>query len=130
MADDHAIISLADKLFELFQAGSWDESLSCFSSDATVIQQIGKSAKEITAQALIDELKFGSLSALGNPRYLDRRVQVIGQHGFVEQHITQLTIKGQTIEMPVCIVAQVNEENLITRLEEYLNPSPIIRALS
>ena len=130
MADDQDIISLVDKLFGLFQTGSWDQSLSCFSADATVIQQFGKSVKEVSIQEFIDNLNSGSLSAVGNPTYLDRRVQLIGQHGFVEQHITQLTVKDKTVQMPVCLIGQINKEGLITRLEEYLDPFAVNKALS
>jgi len=130
MPNDQQLTSLANELFELFEKGEWDQSLNCFSADATITQQFGRSIKTATAKEFINQLKHGPLSSLGNPTYVDRRVQIIGQHGFVEQHITQLSIKGQSLQVPVCIIGQVNSEGQIIKLEEYLDPSAIIKALS
>ncbi len=116
-------------LFQLFEKGAWDEAAKLFSDEAQITQQFGADIKTIDLETFIQSGKNGPLSKVGNPIYEGRRVQIMGNHGFVEQHITCLTI-GQTVcKIPVCIIGQFDQDGKIIRIEEYLDPSPIMKAL-
>ena len=119
---------IADSLFESFQTGDYELTKSLFSADAKIIQQMG-AAQTVNPEQFIHILEHGPLSALGKPIYKERRVRLIKSDGFVEQHITELTIRGNTIGFPACIVGQVNQEGKIILLEEYLDPTRVIQAL-
>lgn len=119
-----------DQLFELFQQGAWDEAAKLFSPDVEITQQFGADIKAINLETFINSAKHGPLSKVGNPVYKDRRVQMIGDTGFVEQHTTCLTIGSTEYRIPVCIIGAFDATGKINRIEEYLDPSPIMRALA
>lgn len=118
-----------DRLFHLFEQGAWDETVDLFSPDAKITQQFGANIQTIDLDTFIQSAKHGPLSKVGNPVYEDRKVQIIGDTGFVEQHITCLTIVKTECRIPVCIVGAFDENGKINRVEEYLDPSPIMKAL-
>ncbi len=128
MNQTHQLNQIADTLFESFQSGDYTLTKTLFAHDAKIIQQIG-TPTAVNPEQFIHILENGPLSSLGKPVYKDRRVQVIGQDGFIEQHITQLTIRGKTIAFPACIIGKVNKEGKIILLEEYLDPTIVIQTL-
>jgi len=119
-----------NQLFTLFQAGEWDESASLFSDDARITRQYGDRITTNTVTEFIHSLKSGPLAKVGIPEYRDRKVSLLEEGGFVERHKTRLTIKDQLIEIPVCIIGTFNMEGKISSIEEYLDPSPIIKVLT
>lgn len=118
-----------DRLFHLFEQGAWDEAAILFSEDAKITQQFGADIKTVDVNTFINSAKHGPLSKVGNPVYQDRRVQIIGETGFVEQHITCLTIGPVNCKIPVCIIGKIGGDGKITQVEEYLDPLPIMKAL-
>jgi len=119
-----------DQLFQLFQQGDWDKARDLFSEEAKITRQYGESISTSSVTEFIQSLKSGPLSRVGVPEYINRKVSLIEHNGFVEQHITRLTIKDQLIELPVCIVGKLDDKGKIIKLEEYLDPSPIIKVLT
>jgi hypothetical protein len=128
MNEIHKLKQLADTLFESFQTGDYKLTITLFAKDAKIIQQIGNPSP-VNPEEFIQILEHGPLSSLGKPIYTDRRLQVIGQEGFIEQHTTELTIKGKTISFPACIIGKVNDVGEIILLEEYLDPTIVIKTL-
>lgn len=122
------LTKLADELFGSFQTGDYALTKTLFTPNAKIIQQLGTPAA-VTPEQFIHNLEHGPLSSLSNPVYKDRRVQTIGQDGFIEQHTTELTIGEKTISFPACIVGKVNDEGKIVLLEEYLDPTIVIQTL-
>lgn len=122
-------INVIDQLFQLFQDGKWAEAANMFSPQAQIIRQYGKDIRIHTVTEFISSLKSGALSQVGIPEYINRKVSLLESDGFVEQHTTRLTIQGQTIELPVCIIGKFKDNGKIQKLEEYLDPSPIIKVL-
>jgi ketosteroid isomerase-like protein len=56
-----------------------------------------------------------------------RRVEIEG--GALQQHVLHgTTPTGRTFAMPACLVVQVEGE-LVTRIDEYLDPKPVLGAL-
>lgn len=128
MNNSHQLQQIVDNLFSLFEQGEWDAAAKLFAKDAQIIGQYGKEVSVMTVDDFVQKAKHGTLSKLGKPVYLERRVMVIGTESFVEQHITQLKVSGQTVEIPVCLVGKFDKTGAITLLEEYLDPSPIMAA--
>jgi len=123
-------INIVDQLFQIFQLGEWDKAVPLFSESAQITRQFGENISTITVPEFIHNLKAGPLAKVGIPKYLDRKVSLLEDGGFIERHKTQLTIKNQLIEIPVCIVGTFDADGKISSLEEYLDPSPIIRMLT
>lgn len=129
MVTNEQLRHTVDTLFQLFEQGAWDQAATLFSKDAKIIGQYGKEVSILSVDDFVQKAKHGSISKLGNPVYLKRRVTLLGINGFLEQHTSQLTIKGEKIDIPVCLVGQFDKTGAITLLEEYLDPSPIIAIL-
>ncbi len=119
-----------DQLFHLFEQGEWDEAAKLFSEEAKITGQYGAEIKPISVEAFVEKAKHGPLSKLGKPVYKDRQVIITGTDGFIEQHTTALTIGGTTYELPVCIVGKFDTDGKINSLDEYLDPAPIMKALT
>jgi ketosteroid isomerase-like protein len=50
--------------------------------------------------------------------------RVVDDHGFCEQHVVRFSRPdGRVRDITACVVAQVGEDGLITRLDEYLDPA-------
>lgn len=122
--------SKVDELFHLFQRGEWEKATDLFSGDAQITRQYGERIATSSVSEFIQSLKSGPLSQVGIPEYINRKVSLLEDNGFVEQHRTRLTIKGQSIELPVCIIGKMDDEGKVITLEEYLDPSPIIKVLT
>lgn len=123
-------VNIVDQLFQIFQLGDWDKAVTLFSDDAKITRQFGEKISTITVPEFIHSLKAGPLAKVGIPKYINRKVSLLEDGGFVERHQTQLTIKDQLIELPVCIIGAFDANGKISSLEEYLDPSPIIRILT
>lgn len=119
---------VVDNLFGLFELGEWDEAAKLFAKEAQIIGQYGEKIEPMTVDDFVQKAKHGTLAKLGKPVYLNRRVTLFGTNGFMEQHISQLTIAGQVYKIPVCLVGKFNHDAKITQLEEYLDPSPLMAA--
>jgi len=128
MTNSHQLEKIVDTLFHLFEQGKWDEAAKLFAEDAQIIGQYGKKVAVMTVNDFVENAKHGPLSKLGAPVYLNRRVVLHGVDGFLEQHISQLTVSGQVYKVPACLVGQFDDSGKITLLEEYLDPSPLMAA--
>ena len=121
--------SNVDQLFGHFQKGEWDEAAKLFSKDARLTQHFGPDIKTVDLETFMQSAKHGPLSKVGHPVYLERKVQLMGTTGFAEQHITRLTIGETVLNIPVCLIGQFDATGLITTLEEYLDPTKIMKAM-
>jgi hypothetical protein len=60
---------------------------------------------------------------LGPWQYLSPR-RVVDENGFCEQHVVRFSRPdGWVRDITACVVAQVGQDGLITRLDEYLDPA-------
>lgn len=129
MKDKNQLRQVVDNLFALFEQGEWDQAAKLFAKDAQIIGQYGKQAAVMTIADFVEKAKNGPLSKLGKPVYLERRVTILGEDGFLEQHTTQLTVNGTVFKIPACLVGKVDDTGAINLLEEYLDPTPLVDAL-
>ena len=130
MNNENQLRQIVDHLFSLFEQGEWDKAAQLFSKDAQIIGQYGKEVAVMTVADFVQKAKNGPLSKLGKPVYLDRRVAILGDNGFVEQHTSQLTVNGTVYKIPACLVGKFDDTGAITLVEEYLDPTPLIAALT
>lgn len=114
---------LAAGMFRCFERGEWAKAEAYFAPGAQIRSQFGKGAPVVLDWAgFYESATNGAVAALGLPVYLDRRVTpLVGDSGFVEQHVTRLNIRGQIVEFPVCLVARCDANGQIELLEEYLD---------
>ncbi|WGX96081.1 nuclear transport factor 2 family protein [Nocardioides sp. L-11A] len=60
---------------------------------------------------------------MGQWQYLHPRL-IVDDHGFCEQHVVRFArADGSTRDFTACVVAEVDENGLISRLDEYLDPA-------
>lgn len=118
-----------DQLFQLFEQGAWDEAAKLFAVGARLTQQFGPEIKSVDLETFVLSAKNGPLSKVGHPVYLDRKVRLT-EDGFIEQHVTQLTIGGTLCQIPVCLIGTFDADGKISTLEEYLDPAPIMKAIA
>ena len=129
MNNANQLHQIVDNLFGYFEQGEWDQAAQLFAENAQIIGQYGKKVSIMTVAEFVEKAKRGSLSKLGKPVYLDRRVAILGKDGFLEQHTSQLTIEGKVFKIPACLVGKFDTHGKITLLEEYLDPSPLMAVL-
>ena len=68
----------------------------------------------------------GFIKTISNRKYTEIRCQETAT-GFVQQHVLTGTFQdGRLLNMPCCLIVEV-VDGKITRLDEYLDPSPFSR---
>lgn len=133
MVDPKELRARVDQLFHHFERGEWEEAKSLFTPHARLSQKFGggggrsHSYEEFAANA-----KKGALAQLGLPSYSNRRVSITeGGRGFLEEHLTTLTVGGKSVALEVCLVGTFAKDTaLIHTLDEYLDPSPLAKAFA
>ena len=110
--------AFAKHFFDLAEADDKDNFLACFIPEATVWINTGelKLTPGETAEVLMAQLS----GVITDKRYEQRRVDVF-PGGFVERHLLSGTRKtdGVRVEMPACLVIEVNDEGKITKIDNY-----------
>ncbi|GAY15486.1 nuclear transport factor 2 family protein [Mycobacterium sp. shizuoka-1] len=122
MAAENRIRAAADQLFAAITAGDVAAVSAQWSDDITVWRQGGGRERD-KARALKVIDWFVSVTS-------DRRYEILDRHvfdgGFVQQHILHCTTgTGETLALRVCLVVQLGEDDLIRRIDEYLDPAEL-----
>ena len=126
MSDSDEMNALADRLFAAIGAGDIDTLRSCMSEDMAVWTNFDDRTVDRAAALTTIGWLCGHVDGL--------RYQVVERlmtdTGFVQRHILRGTSRsGTEIAMPACIVATV-AGGQVTAMAEYLDPSPLIAAVS
>lgn len=112
---------IAAKFFDAIEANGIDKVYNMFSPDAKIWHNTDQLVvpRETTAKTI-----RGMHKRLRNIAYLDRKLDS-WPTGFVERHVLawERKVDGVQIQMPVCIVCEVNADGKITRLDEYFDPA-------
>ena len=121
-------LELADRLFGAIERGEYDTVDGMWADDVTV-WHCGDSRDNDRVRALKVIRWFIDVTTTRGYEILDRHVF---DGGFVQQHILRASGADEiSIEMRVCIVVKVNAEGLITRIDEYFDPTdmaPLMRS--
>ena len=119
--DADAISDVADRLFEAIE-----------NSDIAMIQQLWNDDVVVWKVADRDRDKERALRVLNwfINTTTDRRYEILDRQlfdgGFVQQHILHANGRnGGLISMRVCIVIKVGSNGLISRIDEYFDPTEI-----
>jgi ketosteroid isomerase-like protein len=111
---------LADRLFGAIERGEYETVEGMWADDVTVWRS-GNSRDDDRVRALKVIRWFINVTTTRSYEILDRQVF---DGGFVQQHILRARRADDvSIDMRVCIVSKVNTEGLITRIDEYFDPT-------
>jgi ketosteroid isomerase-like protein len=108
------------------EAGDLDAIRSAYAPDAVVWANFDDTARDVESSlGVVTWL----LSVTTERRYeIVRRIEIDG--GVLQQHVLHATTRsGTKFSMPACLVFQVGD-GLITRVDEYLDPAPVVTALA
>jgi ketosteroid isomerase-like protein len=109
---------LAERLFNAFVAHDLALVETMCVPDAMVTQN-GDALNLPEALAKIAAMR----SFLGDHQYIDVR-RVVGVNAVVEEHrVISTTSTGQAVDLSACVVIRVNDDGLITALDEYVDVS-------
>ena len=118
--DADALEAIAARLFDAFVADDLD-TVGEMLAPGAVLSQNGNPASWAEARPMIEGLR----GVLGDHHYTHIR-RVTGDHTVVEEHhVISTTPDGRDIDLAACVVLRVNADGLITRLDEYVDPTPI-----
>jgi ketosteroid isomerase-like protein len=121
-------LDVADRLFGAIERGEYQTVEGMWADDVTVWHS-GDSRDNDRVRALKVIRWFIDVTTTRGYEILDRQVF---DGGFVQQHVLRASgADDVSIEMRVCIVIKVNAEGLITRIDEYFDPTdmaPLMRS--
>jgi ketosteroid isomerase-like protein len=117
--------SVAVALVDAVNRGSVDDVLALLSSDAVYWNNVTHT--DAARDALATQLRI-DFELFGDFRYADVHVNVTDE-GFMLRMQAQVQARnGKSAAFPVCVVGRI-EEGLIVRLEDWADPTPVVRLL-
>src|SRR4051794_23639146 len=118
MLEPAQISEVADRFFEASRQGRWDDAVALVAPGAVVWQNV-QGVETRFEDAVPGMRKLAA--AMGPWRYENVR-RLIGENGFCEQHLVRFAGgKRGPVDIDVCAVVTVDENGLITRIEEYFD---------
>jgi ketosteroid isomerase-like protein len=118
MMDAAQLDQIVERLFAAFVAHDLDLVESMLTPDATMSQN-GVGGSFALARPTLE----GTSSVLGDHHYEDVR-RVVGDHAVVEEHrVVSTTPTGHAVDLPACVVVRVDDDGLITSIDEYVDVS-------
>jgi ketosteroid isomerase-like protein len=122
------IAEVADRLFSAIEDGDQATVDQMWSDDITV-WRVGRGPAKSDAKARALRVIAWFISITTERRYeiLDRQEFANGtDRGFLQQHVLHASgHAGQSVAMRVCIVIKVDNEGLISRIDEYFDPADL-----
>lgn len=127
MSDEtrHEYVQLLDRIIVAAESGNASDLVNIYAEDAVIwhnhdnaTQTVAQNAKLLTKMA----------EWVADRRYTDRRIRVF-EGGVVQQHVLRGVHRrtGESLAMDACVVALVNDEGRITRLDEYIDSAQASR---
>jgi ketosteroid isomerase-like protein len=125
--DTRAVTDIADRLFDAIEHSDIATVEELFSPDVAVWKSGDVRDNDHARSVRI-------ISWFVNAT-VDRRYEVLDRQvfdgGFVQQHVLHATGRtGVSIAMRVCIVIKLDNDGLITRIDEYFDPAAMAPLLS
>ncbi|MBN9620743.1 MAG: nuclear transport factor 2 family protein [Actinobacteria bacterium] len=127
MSDEprHEYVRLLDRIVAAAEAGDATDIFDVYAEDAVIWHNHdGKETTVAQNARLLEKMD----SWVADRRYTDRRIRVF-DGGVVQQHVLRGTHRasGEELAMDACVVALVNDDGRITRLDEYLDSAQAAR---
>jgi len=121
------ILDVADRLFAAIAGGDVEAVTALWSDDVTV-WHTGDERDNDKTRALKVIRWYVNATTYRHYEVLDRQVF---DGGFVQQHILHSTnLRGEDVNLRVCLVVKIGDAGLITRIDEYLDPAELAPLLS
>jgi ketosteroid isomerase-like protein len=123
--DVHPYVQLLDRITVAALAGDGSDLFNIYTEDA-VIWHNHDDREQTVAQNV--KLLERMPQWVEDREYADRRIQVF-EGGAVQQHTLKGTriSTGEPIALHACVVIKVNDENRITRLDEYFDSAEAMK---
>lgn len=122
VTDAQSVVDVADQLFEAIERGDATAVERLF-SPGVAVRKSGDDRDNDRSRAVRVIAWFINSTAGRRYQVLDRQVF---DGGFVQQHILHAVARsGKPVAMRVCIVIKVGAEGLITRVDEYFDPTDL-----
>jgi ketosteroid isomerase-like protein len=125
MADARTPLEVVDRLIRGIETGDLDLARSTYGPNAVVWTCFDDRERDVDGSMKVLEWLVGATTE----RHYDisRRSEIEG--GVLQQHVLHATTPtGRTFSMPACLVIAV-EDGHVTRIDEYLDPKPVIGAI-
>lgn len=119
-------LELVHRLSTAIEAGDLDAARAVYAPDVVAWANFDGRARDLDAAMRVLEFLCSSTTVR---RYeIVRRIEIDG--GVLQQHVLHGTTRmGKEFAMPACLVVAV-ADGAITRIDEYLDPSPISEAMT
>lgn len=120
--------TIADKLFKALSDQDWEAAGACFAPSAQCFspQRTGAKPQHFSE---FKKTMGGMIGLLGRPEYLNVR-RLYGNDSITEQHTTKFAARKETtVEAEACVLLRINAEGLIVRMDEYLDPTVVLKAV-
>ena len=118
-------LAVVDRLIRAIEVGDLDAVRSIYAPDAIIWTCFDDQERDVDGSLRVLEWLVGATT---ERRYeISRRSEIDG--GVLQQHVLHCaTPTGRTFSMPACLVIAI-EGDAVTRINEYLDPKPVIGAL-
>ncbi len=117
------VLELASRFVAAIEEGDVEAARACLTPDAGIWHNF-----DDVTQSVDDNMKVLEwMKRNARSRHYEVRRVVPLEDGFLQQHVLRFeTANGEHIAAHACVVATV-KDGLITRIEEYLDPAPLVR---
>jgi hypothetical protein len=125
MADALSPLEVVDRLIRGIETGDLDLARSVYGPEAVVWTCFDERERDVDGSMKVLEWLVGATT---ERRYeISRRSEIGG--GVLQQHVLHATTPtGRTFSMAACLVIAV-DNGYVTRIDEYLDPKPVIGAI-
>ncbi len=112
--------ALCARLFDAFVAHDLDLVESMLAPGAMITQN-GNRSTWAEARPMLAAIT----DVVRDHRYEDVR-RVVGDHAVVEEHtVVAVSASGNPLRLPACVVVRVDDDGLITEIDEYVDTAPL-----
>ena len=119
MPERHPYVQLLDRIVAAAEKGDATDLFDVYAEDAVIWHNTAAHEATVAQNAKLLE---AMPRWVRDRQYTERRFHVF-EGGVVQQHVLRGTHirTGEEVSMKACVVALVNDEGRITRLDEYLD---------
>jgi ketosteroid isomerase-like protein len=125
MADAPDPLELTARLVHGIEVGDLDSVRALYAPGSVVWTCFDEQERDVPGSMRVLEWLVGATSE--RHYEVTRRIEIEG--GVLQQHVLHATaLSGKKFSMAACLVIRI-EDGLITRIDEYLDPKPVIAAI-
>ena len=116
--------ALTSALFRAFEDGDFDAAQAMLAEGVTITQN-GNAMSWAEARPMLEGLR----PVMGAPRYGDVRRTIAGGTVVEEHTVASTTSRGDEILLHAAVAIRFDSDGLITSVDEYVDPTPLMNAL-